>query len=380
VPDANASPSPLSALGSASDWHPLRVAAIDPDTADAVRVAFEVPDALRERFRFAPGQHVTIRATVTGQELRRPYSIWSGPDDPLLRIAIKHVAGGCFSAWAVDQLRPGITLDVLPPEGGFGVALDPGAARLHVGFAAGSGATPVLAILQAVLAAEPRSRFTLFYGNHDRRSILFADLLDELSQRYADRLAVFHVLSDAPPDQLPADPLLRGRLDEAHVTALLQARLGGQAPDQAYVCGPSGMIDSATAALQAAGLAPGRIHAERFTPAAATPHPTAATRHDPVAVRARITIGGTETEVPVAPGEVVLDAGLRAGLDLPFSCHSGLCATCRAKLTDGQGEMEANDALTPDDEAAGYVLTCQLRPTTPAVAIDYDAATEALFT
>lgn len=347
----------------------LRIADLRQETADTISVALDVPDSQRSRFAFQPGQYLTLRTWLDGEELRRSYSICSGLDDGELRVAIKRVEDGRFSAWAHGALRPGATLDVMPPQGRFGVAPAPGVARTLLGVAAGSGITPILSILKSVLAREPSSRFILLYGSRATGQIIFREQMEELKDRFMGRLSVVHVLSREQQDV----PVLNGRLDGGKVRRLL----GGLAPvptiDHAFLCGPGSMIDAVQAALLHAGMAGDRIHSERFGAAPSSPRP----RKLPLATEAphavaTVIADGVSTAVPMDAGETVLDAALRAGLDLPYSCRGGMCSTCRARVSNGRVRMDVNYGLEPWETAAGYVLTCQARPETDRLTVDYD--------
>lgn len=351
-------------------FHPLRVTRIDRETADAIAVTLQPPPHAADLFRFTPGQYLTFRRVVDGEEQRRSYSIC---DDRALRVGIKRVAGGSFSTWAVDHLEPGDVLEAMPPEGRFGLTPDPAAPpRTILGIACGSGITPILSIASSVLAREPHSRVVLLYGNRTGADIMFRTALEELKDRHLDRLAVVHVLSREKHEL----ENLHGRLDAPRIQALLPGLVPPGAIAEAFVCGPEGLPDSATQALTALGLPPEHIHVERFTPAGGAPTP----RHAPPpapdaapAATAEITLDGATRQVPMLAGETVLEAGLRAGLDLPWSCRGGMCCTCRAKVTDGAVEMAQNYSLQPWETEAGFVLTCQSRPTTATVSVDYDA-------
>jgi len=343
----------------------LRIAELRRETADAISLTFAVPSGLAARFRFQPGQYLTLRGAVDGQELRRSYSICSGPAEPL-RIAIKRVEDGRFSRWAHDALVAGQAIDVMPPAGRFTVP--PARSARHIlAVAAGSGITPILSVLKAVLQGEPDTRVTLLYGSRSTAGILFREELEELKDRYLTRLSVAHVLSREQQDI----PVLNGRLDGPKVAALLQE----QVPDLVLVCGPGAMIDSVQAGCVAAGVPADRILSERFgTPDLSGPRSISVAQ--PVAApfaMATVIADGVSTAVPVQQGESVLDAALRAGLDLPYSCRGGMCSTCRARVTDGEVMMAVNYGLEPWETNAGYVLTCQARPTGPAVTVDYDA-------
>ncbi len=351
-------------------FHPLRIADRRQETDDAVSLAFAIPDALRQTFAFRPGQYLTLRVTIGGTEVRRPYSICAGIDDGELRVAIRHVPGGAFSHHANTALTVGDMVEVMPPEGRFG--LEPGASgRLYLGLAAGSGITPVLSILKSVLAREPDSRFILLYGSRSTAGILFRGELEDLKDRFLDRLTVVHTLSREAQDVAA----LHGRLDGAKLGTLLPGLAAAAAIDQVFICGPTGMAEDLAATLAGMGVPPGRVQVEHFTPATPT-GPALALVTPPgaePAARATIRFEGATQSVPVADGESILDAALRAGIDLPWSCHGGMCSTCRARLTEGTAEMAANFSLEPWETAAGYVLTCQARPTTPRVTVDYDA-------
>jgi len=353
-----------------SRFHALRIANVRRETADTVSLAFDVPDALRDGFAFQPGQYLTLRTVLDGEELRRSYSICSGLDDGEVRVAIKLVRDGRFSAWAHEALQPGHAIEVMPPQGRFTVALDRSAARTYLGVAAGSGITPVLSILRSVLTREPGSRFVLLYGSRATAGIIFREALEELKDRFMARLTVVHVLSREQQDV----PVLSGRLDGARVTALLRGLVDVPRIDEAFLCGPEAMIEDVTRTLADAGLAPDRIHSERFTtgtPLPARPRPVQQPGAAPFAV-ATVVSDGIRTAVPIEEGETVLDAALRAGLDLPYSCRGGMCSTCRARVSDGAVRMDVNYGLEPWETEAGYVLTCQARPTTARVLVDYD--------
>lgn len=348
-------------------FHSLRIAGLRRETDDCVSLAFDIPDAARAAFAFTPGQYLTLRATIDGEDVRRSYSICSGPADGELRVAIKHVPGGRFSHHANTVLATGDRIDAMPPEGRF--TARPGAGT-HVAIAAGSGITPILSIMKAVLAGDPASHFVLLYGSRSVASILFRTELEDLKDRYLGRLTVLHVLSREEQDV----PVLTGRLDAGKIKALLPSAVDPAAIAHAFLCGPGELIDTATATLAALGVAPERIHAERFTPAAparvAPPAPTAA---DAPFATATIIHDGKSNLIPVAAGEPVLEAAIRAGLDLPWSCRGGMCSTCRARVTEGAATMEVNFSLEPWETDAGFVLTCQAHPTTGHVTVDYDA-------
>jgi len=351
-------------------FHRLTVDDLRRESADAISMTFAIPRDLAEDYRFAPGQYLTLRTTLDGEEVRRSYSICSGPDDGELRIAVKRVDGGAFSSWASEELKPGDALDVMTPTGRFGVAPAPGEARIHVGFAAGSGITPILSIAKGVLAREPNSRFFLFYGNRNTTGMLFREALEELKDRYIDRLSVFHVISGEEQDI----PILHGRLDGEKVRVLLRSLVPAATVDHVFICGPTGMSEAIEQTCRELGIAEDRIHVERFVSGlGGKPRPKAVVAASaPPKAFAALIIDGKRREVPVAEGEAILDAALRGGVDLPFACKGGMCSTCRAKLVEGQAEMDVNYSLEPWELKAGFILTCQARPTTDRVVVDYD--------
>ena len=364
-------------------FHPLRVREVRPDTDESVVVSFDVPEPLRETFRFTPGQYLTLRAAVDGEDVRRSYSICAGADDDALRVGVRLLPGGVFSQWVNRSLEAGATLQVFPPQGHFHVPIEPAARRHFLGIASGSGITPILALMKTILAREPASSFTLIYGNRSRASTMFREEIDDLKNRYLTRLSLHHVFSREQQDS----PLASGRVSQAKLGEFFAPRSPGTAPeflgplidpraiDVAFVCGPYQMNDEAEAALLEAGVAPERIHIERFgaPPAGDAPlHPVLAGD----AAQARVTVvrDGQRREFDFMPGDPsILDAAARAGLDVPYSCKSGVCSTCRARLIEGQVRMDRNFALEKDELAAGFILCCQSHPLTERVVISFDA-------
>jgi ring-1,2-phenylacetyl-CoA epoxidase subunit PaaE len=351
-------------------FHRLAVSDLRRESADAVSLTFAIPEQLTGDYQFAPGQYLTLRTTMDGEEVRRSYSICSGPDDGELRIAVKKVDGGAFSGWAADVLKAGDELDVMTPTGRFGVAHAPGEARIYAGFAAGSGITPILSIVKGVLAREPHSRFFLFYGNRSTSGVLFREALEELKDRFMQRLSLFHVISGEEQDI----PILHGRLDGEKVRVLLRSLVPAADIDHVFICGPTGMSDDIEATCREIGIAAEKIRVERFVSEfGGKPRPKAivAPGAPPKAI-ASLVIDGKRREVPVAAEESILDAALRAGMDLPFACKGGMCSTCRAKLVEGDARMEVNYSLEPWELKAGFILTCQARPISERVVVDYD--------
>ena len=357
-------------------FHPLRVRAIEPDTAEAVVVSFEVPAELRETFGFTQGQYLTLRKTIDGQDLRRSYSICAGVDDGELRVGVRKVRGGVFSNWINAELKVGDEISVMAPQGRFFVPLLPEAQRHHVGIAGGSGITPILSIMKTVLAREPRSRFTLVYGNRSLQSTMFKEELEDLKNRYMARLVLHHVFSDEPTDS----PLNMGLMNRDKIGEFLRGVVPAAGVDHAYVCGPFQMNDEAEAALLAAGVAEDRIHIERFgvaQPAGAVQTADAVLHQaqpgDAESARIVIIRDGLRREIQFHKQQPsILDAASACGMEVPFSCTSGVCGTCRAKLVEGEVRMERNFALDKNEVAAGFVLTCQAHPLTERVVLSFD--------
>ncbi|MDE1950107.1 MAG: phenylacetate-CoA oxygenase/reductase subunit PaaK [Burkholderiales bacterium] len=345
-------------------FHSLRVRETRPETDDSVVVAFEVPDDLAPSVRFEPGQYLNLRARVDGHELRRSYSICAAPAEGL-RVGIRRVPGGAFSNWVHAGLEAGDLIDVMEPQGRFGAALAK-APRHVLAIAGGSGITPILAILKSALAAG--SRCTLVYGNRNAASTMFKEEIEDLKNRHLTALAVHPVFSRETVES----PLNSGRIDAGRIATFL--RLAGPV-DEVFVCGPHAMNDEVEAALVAAGVPQATIHVERFgvPPSAGEAISHEARPGDAATARITLVRDGLTREVDFMPSdETVLGAAVRAGLDLPFSCKSGVCATCRAKLIEGRVRMDRNFALEPADLEAGFVLTCQSHPTTERVVVSFD--------
>ena len=338
------------------------------ETADAVSLAFAVPDRMRAAYRYTPGEYLTLRGAIDGEDVRRSYSICSGLDDGDLRVVVKRVAGGAFSNWIADNVHVGDKLSVMTPNGRFGVPIAPGSPRRLVAFAAGSGITPVMSILKSVLRRES-GQFFLFYGNRTAADIIFREQLEDLKDRYLSRLSVFHVLSREQQEL----PILNGHLDAQKVGVLLRSVVPVASVDHAYVCGPQPMIEGLEKALADLGMHRDHVHVERFTPGVGG-------RQRPVDVpvaavpKAIVTVisEGVRFDIPVAEDESIIDAAVRAGHSLPYSCRGGMCCTCRARVLEGKVEMTVNYSLEPWETDAGYVLTCQSRPVTERVTVDYD--------
>ena len=340
----------------------MQVLDVRRETDTCLSVALQAP----EGFTWLPGQYLTFRVVLDGVEVRRSYSVCTAPGDGELRVAVKQVPDGLFSSYVASSVHPGDEVDVLGPEGRFTPLPDPTEHRHVLGIAAGSGITPVLGVLRHVLQTEPTARVTLVYGNRTAASIVFRDQLADLKDGYLDRLRVIHVLSREGTDIA----LHSGRIDAAKVRALMASVLAPDDVDEVFVCGPQEMSVAVRGALLEVGVDAHRVHVELFgTP---TPPPPVVTDPTAGSVRARVVLHGRSSEIDVAPGETVLDAGRRAGLELPWSCTAGVCATCRAKV-EGAVDMAVNHSLEPWELEAGYRLTCQSRPRSQDLVVDYDA-------
>ncbi|BCJ65193.1 1,2-phenylacetyl-CoA epoxidase subunit PaaE [Polymorphospora rubra] len=353
-------------------FHPLPVRAVDRLTDEAVAITFDVPPELRPLYTFQAGQHLTVRRLEDGADVRRSYSICSTPADLTghgrLRIGVKEIPGGAFSSFASRALRAGDTVDVMPPLGHFTTDFDPARARHYGAVAAGSGITPVLSLVATALAVEPDSRFTLVYGNRHARTVMFAEELADLKDRYPARLHLVHVLSREPGES----PLLSGRIDTDRLCRLLDSVVPADRIDEWFLCGPYGLVTEATAVLAERGVPARSVHTELFhVDEAPAPPPRPAGTEGGTEVT--ILLDGRASSLRMGADERVLDAALRVRGELPYACKGGVCSTCRAKVVEGEVSMARNYALEPDEVAAGYVLTCQSSPLTDRLVVDYDA-------
>ncbi|MEO6985483.1 MAG: 1,2-phenylacetyl-CoA epoxidase subunit PaaE [Paralcaligenes sp.] len=359
-----------------AEFYPLKVASVAKNTRDAVVVTFDVPAALDEKFVFRPGQYLTLRTDVDGEELRRSYSICAAPHDRQLRVAIKRMDDGSFSTWANTHLAPGIVLDVMPPDGHFTVDFSEEHRREYVAFAVGSGITPILSLVKTALRTEPGSRFTLFFGNRSSSSVLFREEIEDLKNSYMERFSLVYIMSREIQDI----DLFNGRLDGDKVTQLLSRWLDPSTIDMAFVCGPQDMIESVIQALQDKGLNRAQIKFELFgSPkgprALRTGHEA---RHAPGRQHCALTViqdGVTRTLTIEKNKDSVLDSALAQGIELPYSCKGGVCSSCRCKVIEGEVDMDANFALEDYEVARGFVLCCQSFPVTDRLVIDFDQET-----
>lgn len=352
---------PASAVG----FVPLPVTRVDRLTEDSVAVTFSVAQAQRDRFRFSPGQHLTLRREVGGQDLRRTYSICTSCAGGVLRIGVRRVDDGTVSGWLVDALRPGDVVQVLPPAGRFGPRLDPARTRRYGLLGAGSGITPLLSIAASVLDVEPGSDVLLVYGNRTQADVMFLDELADLKDRFPERLQVLHVLSREEQES----ELLSGRLDRDRLTRMHRAGLL-DGVDEWFLCGPFGLVTQARQTLLDLGADEADVHVELFHADPLPPRPRSRTQHG--AAQVTVVLHGRATTVEVdGDRQTVLDAVLAQRPDAPYACRGGVCGTCRARLVTGQVTMDVNYALEPDELAAGVVLTCQSRPATAEVRLEF---------
>ncbi len=344
------------------------MASVDSLTDDAVAVTFDVPDDLAGRFRYLPGQHVTVKTEIDGHDVRRSYSVCANANRGVLRVGVKRLEGGLFSTWATSQLQEGAVLEVMPPVGEFTIAPDPAAARHYAAIVAGSGITPVLSLVSTTLESEPHSRWTVVFGNRSANSIMFLDEIEGLKDTYPDRLHLIHVLSRETPDL----DLYAGRIDADKLEQLFSTVVDAGSVDEWFLCGPYEMVTTARKVIEARGVTSDYVHDELFFAGPLDPAQISKPEEIQGSVSLQVTLGGRATETRMDPDMAILDAGSRVRTELPFSCKGGMCATCKARLVEGEVRMDKNYALTDAELEAGYILTCQSHPTTDRVAVDYD--------
>ena len=360
-------------------FHDLPVSNITPEAAGAVAITFQVPENLRSGFNFKAGQFLTLRASIDGNDVRRSYSISSSQNayaqNGTLEVGIRPVQGGVFSNWAATQLKVGDVLRVMPADGRF-IVQRPRAIH-RVGFAAGSGITPILSILASTLEEQPESKFTLVYGNRRMDSVMFNEALQDLKDRYPDRLTLIHILSR----QAQEVPLLEGRIDGDKVRAIIDAFLPVGSMDEVFICGPEAMIEETEKTLLTAGVKADRIRTERFTsPTLEALSPEQRSQvvlghkgtRDGGEVQLTVVLDGKPYDMPMNKNEKILDIALTLGLDLPYSCKAGVCCTCRCKVVEGTTEMEKNFTLEKPEVEQGFILSCQARPTSKRVVVSFD--------
>lgn len=357
-----------------SKFHPLTVASVKNETRDTIIVTFDVPGDLEQDYRYVQGQHLTLRARINNEDVRRSYSICSGVQDRALRVAIKRVQGGAFSTWANDTLKPGAVIEVMPPMGHFHAPLDAENKRHYLGFAAGSGITPMLSIIKTTLLTEPRSSFTLLYGNRASSSVIFKEELAELKDLYLDRFKLVYVMSREQQDI----ELFNGRINREKCEQLFKSWISLADVDMAFICGPEQMMHEVSDALQANGLPKDRIKIELF--AASVPKRAHVPHVHPIVGKqdceVTLIVDGAHVNFTMEKDkESVLDAALRQGIEMRYSCKAGVCSTCRCKVVDGKVDMDANYALEDYEIARGFALSCQSFPVTDRLVMDFDQDT-----
>jgi ring-1,2-phenylacetyl-CoA epoxidase subunit PaaE len=352
-------------------FHPLRVASVERLTEDAVAVTFDVPDELRDEFRFNPGQHLSVRSAALGADVRRNYSICAPATGGPLRIGVKRIPDGVFSTYAAERLQPGDVLDVMTPSGTFSTPLDPAHSKRYVAVAAGSGITPVLSILATVLEVEPASTAALVYVNRRTSTVMFLEDLEDLKNRYPERFQLIHVLGQ----EMTEVEMLSGRLDVERLGRILDTILPVEDVDEWFLCGPLAMTDSVRGVLLERDVDSAHVHRELFHVGSPIQRRRPAAAPGAPVVGAQVTVqldGRSLTFTLPRDGDSILDETLRARPDAPFACKNAVCGTCRARVVEGKVEMDSNYALEPDEIARGYILSCQAHPVTDRVVVDFD--------
>lgn len=350
-------------------FHDLRVIEVSPLTDESVAITFDVPPELESTFDYIPGQHVTVRTLLGGEDVRRSYSICASAGSGKLRVGVKKLPGGAFSTYAIEQLKAGDILEVMPPVGEFTIDIDPDRPRKAVAIAAGSGITPVLSLISTSLEMEPESSWTLIYGNRTVNSVMFLDELEGLKDRYHPRFQLFHILSREGSDV----PLLSGRIDGEKIRIIHDHLLGREPVDGWYLCGPYDMVMTARETLADLGVPEARMHDELFF---AGPLDESSLPPEPPpgegSVDLTVILDGRAVDTRMTPETSILDAALRVRTELPFSCKGGMCATCKGRIEEGEVRMDKNYALVDHEVEAGFVLTCQAHPVTDQVVVRYD--------
>ncbi|HSH57492.1 MAG TPA: 1,2-phenylacetyl-CoA epoxidase subunit PaaE [Halomonas sp.] len=360
-----------------TNFYTLRIADVQPETDTAIRVTFDVPEALKETFRFIQGQFLTLRTKIDGEEVRRSYSICSGVKDGHMRVGIKRVKNGLFSNYANDHFKRGMEIDVMPPQGNFYTQLDPKHAKNYMCIAAGSGITPILSIVKSVLDTEPDSRVTLIYGNRRSSSVMFKDELSFVKNRHLDRFQWINIMNY---EDQGAD-LLNGRVDNKKGYALQKSGLIDiKNTDEAFICGPEAMMSEVSRGFRLEGLSNEQIHYELFANSAEDSERMLAKAQQRIeeygeekTSKVTLVADGRSVMFDLATvGENVLDAGIANGMDLPYSCKAGVCSTCKCKLIVGEVDMDVAHGLEKHEIEAGYVLSCQAHPISDEVTLDFD--------
>ncbi|WP_299177380.1 1,2-phenylacetyl-CoA epoxidase subunit PaaE [uncultured Neptuniibacter sp.] len=360
-----------------TNFYTLKIADVQPETDTAICVSFAVPEELKEKFNFIQGQFLTLRAMIDGEDVRRSYSICSGVNDGHMRVGIKRVKNGQFSNYANDTFKPGMSVDVMPPQGSFYTEVKPENAKNYMCIAAGSGITPMISIMKTVLSTEPNSKVTLIYGNRRSNSVMFKDELNFVKNRYMNRFQWINIMNY---EDQGAD-LLNGIIDNAKGAALQKAGLINiKEVDEAFICGPEAMMSEVSRGFRMEGLTDDQIHYELFANSSADSQAMlekAAKRKEEFGEdkMSKVTVvsDGRSVMFDLATvGENILDAGIHNGMDLPYSCKAGVCSTCKCKLVKGEVDMDISHGLEQHEIDAGYVLSCQAHPLSDEVVLDFD--------
>jgi len=355
-----------------SRFHPLKVVDVTRETPDAVSIAFEIPAHLKQDYTYKQGQNLTLKFTINGEELRRSYSICSCPiDETELRVAVKKVKGGRISTLINDTIKAGDVIDVMVPMGNFYTEMNAGHKKNYVLLAGGSGITPMLSILKTVLKAEPQSTITLFYANNDESSVIFKKQIEQLAINNSQRLKVHHILNVSPtghPEQL------QGIMTKERAIILIKHYVDFSLDNEYFICGPGPMMENVSMALKELIVNPDKIHIEYFSAPVAAEEIKKEEVPPVVAagVKATIILDKAKHEVILKNNETILEGAIRIGIDPPFACQGGSCCTCRALLEEGEVKMAVNYGLSSSEVKKKYILTCQSRPTTPTVVVNYD--------
>jgi ring-1,2-phenylacetyl-CoA epoxidase subunit PaaE len=351
-------------------FHSLKISDIRKETEDTVSIAFEIPTDLRLDYSFKPGQYLTLKALIDGEDTRRSYSLCSAPHENEWRVAVKQIENGKFSTYANKKLTIGQSLEVMTPTGNFHAVIENNNSKSYVLFAAGSGVTPIFSIAKTVLNEEPNSNVTLFYGNKGFNSIIFREEIEALKNAFMDRLRVVHVLSR----ESLGNKIQKGRIDSKKIEELYKAFLDESTVDEVFVCGPEEMIHSVKDFFHSIGLNDKNVHFELFSTSATKSKVVKKESNQPsFASMVKVIIDGDLIEVAMqSEGESILDAATKAGGDLPFACKGGVCCTCKAKILEGSAKMDINYALELDEVENGYILTCQAHPTCPTLTVSFD--------
>jgi len=350
-------------------FHTLKVKSISRPTEESVAVCFEIPDALKDDFRFTQGQHITLKKDIDGEDTRRTYSLCTCPLDDEIEVAIKKLDKGKFSTFANDELKVGDELEVMPPHGSFFTELNSNNEKTYVAFVAGSGITPILSIIETTLRSEPKSDFILFFGNRKTSTIIFHERLEALKNKFMGRLSLYHILSDERQDS----ELFNGMIDAEKIERFSNLFFDAKSADDFFTCGPEPMMLTVRDTLKELGVSEEKIHLELFTsPVGKLGEAKAEVVREKAQSEITVVLDGISTSFPYNSKESILDVAFQNGADLPYACKGGVCSTCVARVEEGEVEMEVNYALEPDELERGLVLTCQSRPKTEKVKLTFD--------